>query len=225
MRKFLFFVPATAGIALAGGAEAADPPIIETYNPEVVVYEEIDSNWAGMYLGLHAGFGWGDFNATVVGGIDPPYEAEGFVAGGQIGYDIQTNNWVWGVVLDGSYTGVDGTTAGLAPLPQYTSELTWLATLRGRVGYAMGSFLPYVTAGGAIGSIDSTLGALSDDQIHTGWTAGAGVEVALGNGLTLGGEYLFVDLDTERYTFGPDQIDTDLELHVWRATLNYRMNY
>ena len=38
----------------------------------------------------------------------------------------------------------------------FETQLPWLNTFRGRVGYAFGSILPYVTAGGAFGGVRAT---------------------------------------------------------------------
>ena len=55
-----------------------------------------------------------------------------------------------------------------------------MGTVRGRVGYAFDQVLVYGTAGYAWADNRITLSALnvsiSDSQIHSGWTAGAGVE-------------------------------------------------
>ena len=67
----------------------------------------------------------------------------------------------------------------------FETQLSWLNTFRGRVGYAFGPIFPYLTGGGAFGGIRATdaitipgsgnvLGGLSD--VRLGWTAGAGLE-------------------------------------------------
>lgn len=224
MRNMLYVIPAAAGLAFMGTAHAADAPIYEIV-PDAVVYQEMASSWDGFYVGVHGGYAIGEFNSTVVGGIDPPFDAEGYVFGAQIGYDVQNGNFVLGVVGDASFTTIDATTAGLGVLGQYSAEVDWLATVRGRFGYAMGNFLPYITGGVAFAGVTTTLATVSDDAVHMGWTVGGGIEYALGNGLTLGGEYLYMDLGEERYAYGAILIDTELELHVARASLNYRFNY
>ena len=47
----------------------------------------ISSNWTGFYAGAHAGAGWSDDNA-------------GFIGGGQVGFNYQINQWVFGVEGD-----------------------------------------------------------------------------------------------------------------------------
>jgi len=56
----------------------------------------------------------------------------------------------------------------------------FLATARGRVGYAVDRWMPYVTAGLAIGDIRTTTpGFAGIDQTNAGWTVGGGVEFAV----------------------------------------------
>jgi outer membrane immunogenic protein len=67
--------------------------------------------------------------------------------------------------------------------------------VRGRAGYAFDRILVYGTGGAASGDVKANF---SNDAVSTttgiGWTAGAGVEVALAANWTAKGEYLFVDL-------------------------------
>jgi outer membrane immunogenic protein len=71
----------------------------------------------------------------------------------------------------------------------------WLATVRGRVGYAFDRFLVYGTAGAAFGDVRANFSTdPATDETKTGWTVGAGVEVAVASNWTAKAEYLFVDL-------------------------------
>ena len=65
---------------------------------------------------------------------------------------------------------------------------TWLATFRGRIGYAFDRWLPYFTGGGAYGNVKATVNApavgvaVSTSSSQLGWTVGGGLEYAfLGN--------------------------------------------
>ena len=59
-------------------------------------------------------------------------------------------------------------------------------TVRGRLGWAWDRLLLYGTGGFAYGI---------DNDSEIGWTAGGGVEYALGNNITVKLEGLYVDLD------------------------------
>ena len=75
--------------------------------------------------------------------------------------------------------------------------------MRGRIGYATGQFLPYITGG---------LAVMSDDgSARAGWTIGAGLEYALARNISIKGEYLYVDPRS-----------SDLRGSILRAGLNWR---
>jgi outer membrane immunogenic protein len=95
-------------------------------------------------------------------------DSNGFIGGGQVGYNFQFNQLVLGVEGDISFTDWHETDA--------------FGTVRGRLGYAWERILPYVTAGLAI----------ADSE--TGWTAGGGVELAVSDNISLRGEYLHFDV-------------------------------
>ncbi len=102
---------------------------------------------------------------------------------------------VWGVEGDGDWSNIKGsTTSTLCPLGCSTSN-TWLATARGRLGYAADRWMPYITGGAAFGDIRASTPSFSGTSTNkTGWTIGGGVEVALVGNWTAKAEYLYVDL-------------------------------
>jgi outer membrane immunogenic protein len=93
-----------------------------------------------------------------------------------------------------------------------SAKLDWLATLRGRLGWAYDRYLVYATGGVAFGGVDAsgditvscngcpvigtqTLSfATSDRKTHVGWTAGAGVEGMITSDWSAKLEYLYTDL-------------------------------
>ena len=76
----------------------------------------------------------------------------------------------------------------------------WLATFRGRIGYAFDRWLPYITGGGAYGNVKATVSvpafglAASSSNNQLGWTVGAGLEYAFLSNWSAKIEYLYVDL-------------------------------
>jgi outer membrane immunogenic protein len=178
-------------------------------------------NWTGFYVG-------GD-----IGGVSTTNNAEwdpaplfgvmqasggiggaSFAAGGLGGYNWQfARSWVAGVEADwtamkagSSVTEPWLAVAGGAIPNAFTtlsSELDWVASVRGRLGYLIvPSFLAYATAGIAWGDIKyqanssngaigyTTAAAVSNTEI--GWVAGVGFEWApfASSGLLLRAEYL-----------------------------------
>lgn len=148
-------------------------------------------SWTGFYIGANAGYGWSSGQDGLgLYGVDP----KGWFGGGQVGYNYQFgNNVVAGLEADLQGGDISAGPAGL------NSSLDLFGTVRGRLGYAFGRVLPYVTGGFAWGdnSIDY-LGA-SQSQTHTGWTAGAGIEYALTDHWTAKTEYLYTDYGSKFY--------------------------
>ena len=72
--------------------------------------------------------------------------------GGTAGYNYQLDQAVIGIEGDVDWSSINGTTNNSCPLGCKTSN-SWLATLRGRLGYAGGRFMPFVTGGAAFGDI------------------------------------------------------------------------
>jgi outer membrane immunogenic protein len=204
-------------------------------------------DWTGFYLGGNAGYAWGTARvktafaipgfppanvATLSAAASPKINVDGFIGGGQAGYNWQSGNWVLGVEGDFDYFGLHGSRAVagrfpppglnlnalvLPPIPfgVATSVSTdWLATLRPRVGVTLNNLLFYGTGGLAIASEKfrqtAVIGAVTDttalSTVQVGWTVGGGVELALNPAWSLKAEYLYVDLGTtgaKAGTFNP----------------------
>jgi outer membrane immunogenic protein len=225
------------GTMSVSAADLAARPYTKAPPPVVAVY-----NWTGFYIGLNAGyhdidmgrysavpadadtaaFFWTNNPCFAAGFCNPNRGGSsngGFIGGGQIGYNWQASNFVFGLEAD-----IQGSSAGAtdrlfwnqAPFPAgttYTSEATtkmdWLATFRARAGVLVTpQTLLYITGGGAVAEVnrswsqqydvgDVTAGrtAGSDSSTNWGWTVGAGVEWAAFANWTLGAEYLFVRLE------------------------------
>lgn len=232
---------AIASVALAGGAHAADlytPPPVYPPAPAYVF------NWTGFYVGAHAGYGWGD--ADVKNKDDFLYDfspdIDGPFVGVQGGYNHQIGSIVLGLEADVSWADIDGkeSTEFAGPFFGDTTvkqEIEWLGTVRGRVGWAIGEIMPYVTGGFAWARSERTSswdggdfpgGASSpakDKNTHTGWVIGGGVEWAFTQNVTAKLEYQYLDLGSETYEldlgapFSEPRVDFDL--HTVRLGVNF----
>lgn len=194
---------AIAAALLASTALAADLPTRPTYKapPAPVLF-----NWTGFYAGVHGGYAWGD--------------ADGWLAGGQLGVNYQPagSPFVWGVEVDGAFTNIEdsATIGGISG----SVEVDHVGTLRARFGSAADRTLYYVTGGLAWAHVDASVtGFGTSSNTHTGWTAGAGIEHAYGNGWSGKIEYLYSDFGSETY-FGV--ASTGFDSHQIRLGLNYR---
>lgn len=210
------------GLTLMGAsALAADLPS-RTNKPIAPPVAAPMFNWSGLYAGLNAGYAWSTGSAAhfrgdaltfaaigagqVPGGY--PSESKGFIGGGQIGYNHQIGNFVFGGETDIQYLGAKKTdnflgTGGV--LSSFRTEQSYLGTLRARFGFTPTErLLVYGTGGLAYGDVKNSLsisnpatGALwggTKDELRWGWTLGAGAEYAFTNNLTAKAEYLYYDL-------------------------------
>jgi len=157
-------------------------------------------DWTGIYLGFNAGYSFGgsDWTDSVTGSSTGSFGTSGFVFGGTLGANYQVGSLVFGIEGDGGGADASGfgtfTATNLCAGGCLTTN-TWLGTVRGRAGYAFDRFFAYGTAGAAFGDVRAKFsnGAVSS-ATKAGWTAGAGVEVALGGNWSAKAEYLYVDL-------------------------------
>jgi len=196
------FIGAVAMVAAASGhAFAADLPAPSIPPPlPVAVYD-----WTGFYLGINGGFGTGTSNwSDGAVGTTGSFPISGYLIGGTVGVNYQIGQYVFGIEGDSDWTnlhGNSGSTCGaisavVPPPAGCQTQSQWLATVRGRVGYAFDRILLYGTAGAAFGNVQAGLNPPStfDSYGEAGWTVGAGVEYAFAPNWTVKAEYLFVDL-------------------------------
>jgi opacity protein-like surface antigen len=103
-----------------------------------------------------------------------------------------------------SQVTVEGSRRALAP--QCNRDLDWLASVTGRVGYAMGRTLLYGMGGVAWSDVHTHVGIgsvpLLSGSAHTGWIAGFGFEYALSSHVSTRIEYAHIDLG-ERHESAP----------------------
>jgi outer membrane immunogenic protein len=155
---------------------------------------------------------------------------DGIVGGGQIGYNWQMQRGVFGLEADIQGTDEKGSrsfTCGIGvctpPLGNFNAlvlpgpavpvtlnqKIDWFGTVRGRIGYLVDPrVLIYATGGLAYGEVGSsaTIGVVPTafgtvTNTHVGWTAGFGIEGAIGGNWTARLEYLYVDLGTVNGSF------------------------
>jgi outer membrane immunogenic protein len=144
-------------------------------------------NWAGGFVGLNAGYGWGRSSVTLdatLSGVPTPWfvaldstdipesyriNSGGFIGGLQLGRNFQNDRTVYGFEADISYSGIGGDisrsgsmTGGSPPVTsdyflRLERELQWLATFRARLGVAQDVLHNYATGGLAVGRIANSM--------------------------------------------------------------------
>jgi outer membrane immunogenic protein len=225
------------------------------------VVSEPLANWRGFYVGGNIGsavaLNPGSFSATATGTTlwDEKYNLspKGFIGGGQLGYNWQAGSFVYGLETDlqGMTARNGGACLTICEPGFFTANLeqrlNWFGTTRGRIGYATGSSLFYVTGGLAYGDISTrvseivpSLPTVDTSLSHTkaGYTVGGGIETKFdpfglfGHNWSAKTEYLYIDFGTitDRYLIGSALFDLDHTLtthvqeHVFRTGLNYHFN-
>ncbi len=212
-----------------------------------------DASLSGQYCPILA--------CAFLGGDPTPYSFSGSQDGnfsGMVGGVAVGYNYQWGRLVLGAEADLNASEASSAPvsifsanpfglLPievgSFTTELDWYGTLRGRLGYDIaGGFMVYGTGGLAYGHVSNSIGysvgsfseSSSSSGMRTGWTAGAGAEMALfkSDRLRLKAEYLYTDFGSDNFfrTDLPDAIffndnvanaNSALKFHTVRVGINY----
>jgi outer membrane immunogenic protein len=187
----------------SGSAAAADLPRgpAPYYPPPASVY-----NWTGPYAGLNLGYQW----AKVTNNVTEP---SGIAGGGQLGYNWQLGQFVFGLETDIQASAADDT---FAP---YKFSNPWFGTLRARIGYAINNVMLYGTGGLAYGELKGEFFGLEEDKTLVGWTAGAGIEYGFTQNWSAKLEYLYMDLASRTYSI--TGVDNGLHSNFVRLGVNY----
>jgi outer membrane immunogenic protein len=202
MRKTIFAATVLTMAVAAGAAVAADFPRgpAPYYSPASVF------NWSGPYAGLNVGYEWGKVANS---SIDP----SGVAGGGQVGYNWQSGQFVFGGETDIQFSGADDT---FAP---YKFSNPWFGTLRGRVGVALNNILLYATGGLAYGELKGEFLGLTETKTLAGWAGGLGMEVGFTPNWSAKVEYLYMDLSDRAYSI--TGASNGLEANMLRFGINY----
>jgi outer membrane immunogenic protein len=210
-------IAAVTTLAITGAAHAADlvvtPPVAESVAA---------TDWSGFYAGFGVGHGSGLVTSSWATPFLPPYEDEldGWVAGLQAGYNVQTGPLVLGI--EGNLDWTNLSTAG--PPDHLPRDINWMGGLRARLGVAIDSVLLYGTAGVVVA--DTTGGSFLEEfnELHSGWTAGVGVEAMVSDSLSLKLEYAYSKFETKLYSFtdpAPFTLDVGFDTSVIKAGANF----
>jgi len=224
---------ALAAMTVASAASAADLAA-RPYTKAPMMAPVYD--WTGFYIGGNVGYSWGRSSdtSTLTNGAGAVLfttgagaNMDGVIGGGQIGYNWQVQNWVWGLEADIQGSDQKGRRDYLCPTGVCTppfgviavfpgpavpvaldQKLEWFGTVRGRVGVlATPQVLFYATGGLAYGEVNTSavIGAgafgFNAHDTRVGYTVGAGVEEAIGGNWTAKLEYLYMDLGRTSGTF------------------------
>jgi opacity protein-like surface antigen len=208
-------------VALPVAAQAADWNGVDI--PDV---NDIDINrWDRAFVGLVAGgamagaYESGTYNDAIdsfVGG------SIGLAAGLDMTLD---NGVVVGAVADAAWLGLPARVDGV---DGDVYRLNWAGSLRGRVGLDFGNLLPYLTGGLAVAGGEVSAVDLSsyEDGVWFGVTAGAGVEMAVGDAMSLDFGYRYTWYGEQDLTFtspAPGVSHVGFDSHQLTVGLNWAL--
>jgi outer membrane immunogenic protein len=245
----------------AGAAAAADMPMPMKAAAAAPVF-----NWTGCYVGINGGgaASGSNFVSRVDPGthlVDPADLAiagatgtgsandAGFIGGGQVGCNLQSGGFAFGIEGDWDYlrstptftspNGVLGT--GDTVTVSQSLRTSSLATVRPRFGIVTDRNFLYATGGVAFAKVNYTqtytdtlnaaVGTAAGSTTLMGWTVGGGWEWAWTDHVTLKTEYLFAKFPTTNVLGGiADNAgganalhgSYDLTIQTARLGLNYK---
>ncbi|HTW51928.1 MAG TPA: outer membrane beta-barrel protein [Stellaceae bacterium] len=225
----------------AAAPPPADLPSPAAYQPWTL--PELDQRWRGFYGGLNLGYGWiagtsgsnctntvtdSQSGCTLIPETGP--NPSGPVGGGQVGYMAPIYPGPFMLMVGGEFdvegTGLSGTQSIAPPIPLsgfspcttcsfFAKEsLSWLASLRARVGVPVGRVLVYGTGGVMFGSanVSQSISFTNTDagsyqaaakQDLVGPTVGGGVEFLADGPWSVRLEGLYYDLGSIRTVAQP----------------------
>jgi outer membrane immunogenic protein len=186
-------------------------------------------SWTGFYLGAHVGGAGSTIDWTYRTGLETAdHDGSGAFGGAQVGYNMQSGAWVFGIEGDISAAGIDGSTPCPNPIFKCASDITMLGSVRLRAGYALSNLMVYATGGFGFGQVEIYTQVppgpkASTEKTRTGWTIGGGLEYGMGGGWSLKAEYLYYDLgDHPCIVDNVQTVDADVGVHTGKVGLNFR---
>ncbi len=225
MKKFLLGTVARASLGVAAPAFAADLPARAPVYAKAPALAAV-YNWTGFYIGAQVGGGWSRNHYDDLGaGTGISYDGNGLMLGGRIGYNWQFGpNFVAGIQGDLNWTNIRGNDGGFGGVVD-TTKLLWNGSVVGRLGWAMNNVLLYGLGGVAFGSVEQDRDGVERPRAtHTGWTAGAGVELGLAPNWTANAEYRYTDYGRRQYTYATftSPVDVTLQTHTVTIGISYK---
>ena len=195
------------------------PPLVEP-----LPTAPVGTTWSGFYIGGNLGAAFDPNNLSIKDlsgeqdlSLKFSNETE-FLGGAHAGYNLQMGSWVVG--LEGDF--------------DFAKDVNYLASVRGRLGWALGSWLPYATAGVAFIDADNNFSVVSADDgpfnfntgtTDTGFVVGGGVDYKVAPHLSLGLEGLYYDFGSQNTSLNAGDEPFVLKDDENFATVRGRLTY
>src|SRR3954468_11070519 len=169
---------ALGATAPAVAADLAARPYTKAPAMVAAIYD-----WSGFYIGVNGGGGSAHSTWDLVGGgREGSHDATGGTVGGQIGYRMQSGQWVFGIEGQGNWADISGDNVSALFATRNRTKIDALGLFTGQVGYAWNNVLLYAKGGAAVTddkyTITNAAGAFLASTSNTRWggVVGAGLE-------------------------------------------------
>ena len=160
-------------------------------------------DWSGYYVGVFGGGGYGNHNLNNATGpagnanFTANYSSQGALAGGEIGYNVQSGSFLAGIEGDYTWSDIKGDDS-FALGANDATKLRGVGTLRARAGFTVDRWLMFFTGGWAYGDLlhtntDPVLGVDQFAAHRSGLTGGGGIAYALTDNMIGKLEYRYYD--------------------------------
>jgi outer membrane immunogenic protein len=221
--------PASAQRSMKNAPPPPPPPAYASYEPAY--------NWSGLYFGgnIGAAFANTDHYYDRQNGKNDHgqvwLDSTGLTVSGHVGYNVMLPSlWVFGVEAELGYLGMSNERIVIKDDDVLRLETGLFGSIRGRLGYAFGRFLPYVTAGFGFVDVENAGGNpananrfLTISEYRPGLVVGAGAEYAWSPSLIARLEYLYFDTKSyEVRNLENEMMKFDNNFHLIRAGLSYK---
>ncbi|MEM8571775.1 MAG: outer membrane beta-barrel protein [Pseudomonadota bacterium] len=232
------FVPSVTHLASAVVA------IVLMASPVLARDSDQNREWAGCFVGVHAGGLWGksedwivktpggDFFNQSLGG----HHLSSAMGGVQAGCDLRRDGWVIGLGADYSWANADGSHPSRRETGvTYSSRIDATGSIAARAGYQIERVLLYVRGGFAwqeesYEASTTILGtAYTADETRFGWMVGLGGEYSLTDALSVFAEYDYRDFGSETIGLMPEiaglrpaSVEIESQTSSVRLGLNFR---
>jgi high affinity Mn2+ porin len=252
LRRFAFAVTLLSVVASLTGARAGEAE-----------RSPASFSWAGAYTGLNAGVGIplqrgerleaaSGFAASSFDLLPVGHSREAPAFGAQFGYNWQIGRWVYGLETDFGFLDGDTPPTGAFLTPpafgglganffslNYSPTAKYMASFRGRLGFAFDRTLVYATGGVASGgargaavlefegaTLAAPFHAQASQSSRMKYVIGGGVEHALTEEWSARAEYFFVSRSLNSHIFSDEEFHQFVsrrrkEDHLLRLGLNY----
>ena len=191
-------------------------------------------DWSGFYIGINGGGASSHATWDRIGLVrDGSHDATGGTVGGQVGYRMQSGQWVFGVEGQGNWADFSGSSNSAIDGLNNRTKIDSFGLITGQVGYAWNNVLVYAKGGAAVVGakydVRTAGGAFvaSSDDTRWGGTIGAGLEYGFAPNWSVGVEYNHIflgghdqNLNNGGVIVQSDHIKQDVDMGLVR--LNYK---